>query len=73
MKIKLKIPYDDTLWPSQYRGKETIVDVANLRFPDGVIWSVSGDIYDIPSEEKTVTSNLAEAIGCIPKRITIET
>ena len=73
MKIKLKIPYDDTLWPSQYRGKETIVDVDTLRFPDGVVWSVSGDIFDIPSEEKTVKSNLAEAIGCIPKRITIET
>lgn len=73
MKIKLKIPYDDTLWPSQHKGKEVIVDVETLRFPDGLIWSVSGDIFDIPSEEKTVKSNLAEAIGCIPKRITIET
>lgn len=73
MKIKLKIPDDDTYWPSQHKGKEVVVTINEMSFPDGLLWSVGGDCYNIPSEEKTVKSNLAEAIGCIPKRITIET
>jgi len=73
VKLKLKIPVNNTNWPGIYLGQEVTVEVDAVRFPDGTTWSVCGDSYNLESNEQAAQASLTKVLGTKPTRIIIET
>lgn len=87
MKMYLRFPVDsDGHWPSRYREKSVMVDVTQIRFPDGTEWDTDGDRYiatpldcgrnpepaPTPATGLVACPTLVAAIGAIPRAIVIE-
>lgn len=73
MRIRVTVPNSD-IFPSQYRGTDTEVEVAQIKFPDGTQWIVEGESYaGLKSAGASYgnASSVIDALGAKPTRMEI--